>query len=91
MKRWMILLLCLLLVTAAGCGKETEETAETAAPVLTRELTALTYQNGTNALRLRLQEGQWQWADDPTFPLDQEKAGAIVAQLADLAELSRWR
>lgn len=88
MKRWILLFLCLLLVTAAGCGKEPEETTEAAAPILSQELTALTYQNGTNALRLRLAEGQWQWADDPTFPLDQEKAGAIVAQLAALAELA---
>lgn len=88
MKRWILLFLCLLLVMAAGCGKEAEETTEAAAPILSQELTALTYQNGTNALRLRLAEGQWQWADDPTFPLDQEKAGAIVAQLAALAELA---
>lgn len=89
MKRWMIVLLCLLLLTAAGCGK-TEEVVEDepAVAVSSEELTAVTYQNGTAALRLRREEERWLWADDPSFPLDQEMAQAIVDQLTELTVLT---
>ena len=66
---------------------EEEAAAEEAAGVITEEAaySALSYDNGTTALSFALDEnGQWTWADDPDFPLDDTTVTAMVDLLTSL-------
>lgn len=85
MKRFFtVALLALLALAVLGCGKkEVEEPPAPVAVTSGNEITALTYQNGDNALRFAKQDGAWVWVDDPTFPLDESCVTAILDQLAD--------
>ena len=88
MKRILaIVLLALLMLTAAGCGKkgQAEETAPAVAVAVTNEITALTYGSTDVTLRLAKEDDTWVWVDDPTFPLDQDSVTAILDQLNDPA------
>ena len=81
----------LLIVRAvkARSAQEAEEEAAAAeaAGVITEEAaySALSYDNGTTALSFALDEsGNWTWADDPDFPLDDTTVTAMVDLLTSL-------
>ena len=65
-----------------------EEAAQEAAGAITEPdaaYSALTYDNGSATLSFRLDEaGNWIWADDPEFPLDDTTVQTILGLLTDL-------
>ena len=66
---------------------EEEQAAQDAAQVITEEqtYTALTYDNGTATLSfVQDEEGNWVWADDADFPLDDATVTAILDLLSSL-------
>ena len=86
-----VLVIVLLLVRSAKerSAREAEEAAaaQEAAGVITEEAaySALTYDNGTATLSFALdEEGNWTWADDPEFPLDDTTVTAMVDLLTSL-------
>ena len=86
-----VLVIVLLLVRSAKerSAREAEEeaAAQEAAGVITEEAaySALTYDNGTATLSFALDEaGNWTWADDPEFPLDDTTVTAMVDLLTSL-------
>ena len=86
-----VLIAALLIVRAAkersARQAEEEAAAEEAAGVITEEAaySALSYDNGTTALSFALdEEGNWTWADDPEFPLDDTTVTAMVDLLTSL-------
>lgn len=98
-KKTLLLLVIILAVLAAALlvtrtlkarsAQEAEEAAaaEEAAGVITEEAaySSLTYDNGSATLSFALdEEGNWIWADDPEFPLDDSTVTAIVELLTGL-------
>ena len=86
-----VLIAALLIVRSAkersARQAEEEAAAEEAAGVITEEAaySALSYDNGTTALSFALdEEGNWTWADDPEFPLDDTTVTAMVDLLTSL-------
>ena len=75
------LLLALMLLALAGCGKK-EDHPQPEDPNVTQEEEAvpvhLVCSNGSITLRFSLEEGHWLWADDKTFPLDESYALALL-------------
>ena len=75
------LLLALMLLALAGCGKK-EDHPQPEDPNVTQEEGAvpvhLVCSNGSITLRFSLEEGHWLWADDKTFPLDESYALALL-------------
>ena len=71
------LLLALMLLALAGCGKK-EDHPQPEDPNVTQKEEAvpvhLVCSNGSITLRFSLEEGHWLWADDKTFPLDESYA-----------------
>ena len=63
---------------------QSEETETPAAPISTGEYTALTWNNGTTTLNFKKEGEQWLWADDTSFPLDDQIVTEIAAHLRDL-------
>ena len=88
----VVLLAAALLIIRAiktRSAQEAEEAAaaEEAASIITEEAaySSLTYDNGTTTLSFALdEEGNWTWADDPEFPLDDSTVTAIVNLLTSL-------
>lgn len=98
-KKTLIILLAIVVVLAAALvitlvlksrsAREAEEAAaaQEAAGVITEEeaYSSLTYDNGSTTLSFTLDEaGNWIWADDPDFPLDDSTVTAIVDLLTNL-------
>ena len=75
------LLLALMLLALAGCGKK-EDHPQPEDPNVTQEEEAvpvhLVCSNGSITLRFSLEEGHWLWADDKTFPLDESYALTLL-------------
>lgn len=98
-KKTLLVLLAVVVLLAAALliiraiktrsAQEAEEAAaaEEAASIITEEAaySSLTYDNGTTTLSFALdEEGNWTWADDPEFPLDDSTVTAIVNLLTSL-------
>lgn len=98
-KKTLLILLAVVVLLAAALliiraiktrsAQEAEEAAaaEEAASIITEEAaySSLTYDNGTTTLSFALdEEGNWTWADDPEFPLDDSTVTAIVNLLTSL-------
>ena len=82
-----VLLIVRTLKDRSARQAEEEAAAAEAAGVITEEAaySALSYDNGTTALSFALDEnGNWTWADDPEFPLDDSTVTAIVDLLTAL-------
>ena len=89
----VVLLVAALLVIRAVKQSAQEAAAEEAAAqeetgavtAADAAYTALSYDNGSTTLSFRLDEaGNWIWADDPEFPLDDSTVQGILALLTDL-------
>lgn len=84
------LLLALMLLALAGCGKK-EDHPQPEDPNVTREEGAvpvhLVCSNGSITLRFSLEEGHWLWADDKTFPLDESYALALLETVQGIESL----
>ena len=79
--------LLIVRVLKARSAQEAEAAAQEAAGVITEEAaySSLTYDNGSATLSFTLDEaGNWVWADDPDFPLDDSTVTAIVDLLTSL-------
>lgn len=78
--RLAALLLALMLLCACGDTAADTDGGEDVLTVPTAEgMTALTLHDGEVTLRLvRGEEEQWQWGDQPDFPLDQTAVAAIL-------------
>lgn len=84
MKRYIALLLAvLMLLCLTACGKKNNTAEDDAAPQI-EDLTELVYCDGSVVTRLALQDGRWHWVDDLTFPLDQDAVQALVDVLPSL-------
>ena len=91
------LLLALMLLALAGCGKK-EDHPQPEDPNVTQEEKAvpvhLVCSNGSITLRFSLEEGHWLWADDKTFPLDESYALALLEAVQGIESLPpagrRW-
>lgn len=92
----IILLLLVIVLVAIQAGKrssaqqaEEEAAAEEADSVITEAdaaYTALSYNNGSATLSFQLDEaGNWVWADDPEFPLNDTTVQNILQLLTNLA------
>lgn len=78
--RLAALLLALLLLCACGDTTATDDGEEVLTVPTAEGMTALTLYDGAVTLRLvRGEEEQWQWGDQPDFPLDQTAVAAILA------------
>lgn len=78
--RLAALLLALLLLCACGDTTATDEGEEVLTVPTAEGMTALTLYDGAVTLRLVRGEGEeWQWGDQPDFPLDQTAVAAILA------------
>ena len=84
------LLLALMLLALAGCGKK-EDHPQPEDPNVTQEEEAvpvhLVCSNGSITLRFSLEEGHWLWADDKTFPLDESYALALLETVQGIESL----
>ena len=84
------LLLALMLLALAGCGKK-EDHPQPEDPNVTQEEEAVTVHlvcsNGSITLRFSLEEGHWLWADDKTFPLDESYALALLETVQGIESL----
>ena len=84
------LLLALMLLALAGCGKK-EDHPQPEDPNVTQEEGAvpvhLVCSNGSITLRFSLEEGHWLWADDKTFPLDESYALALLETVQGIESL----
>lgn len=84
------LLLALMLLALAGCGKK-EDDPQPEDPNITQEEEAvpvhLVCSNGSITLRFALEEGHWLWADDKTFPLDESYALALLETVQGIESL----
>ena len=89
----VVLLVAALLVIRAVKQSAQEAAAEEAAAqeetgavtAADAAYTALSYDNGSTTLSFRLDEaGNWIWADDPEFPLDDTTVQTILGLLTDL-------
>ena len=84
------LLLALMLLALAGCGKK-EDHPQPEDPNVTQEEKAvpvhLVCSNGSITLRFSLEEGHWLWADDKTFPLDESYALALLETVQGIESL----
>lgn len=86
----LVAALLIVLGVRAQKAREAEEAAaqrEAAGGVITERhaYTALSYHNGSTTLSFAVDEsGQWTWADDPDFPLDDTVVTGIVEALAAL-------
>lgn len=101
MRRYLILLLLVVLALALliGCGRrksaEAAEDANTADPEANVSLALsdenvkfLKYCDGRITVRFSQDEtGTWRWVDEPTFPLNGEKVEELLAALAELAPI----
>lgn len=78
--RLAALLLALMLLCACGdTAADTDDGADTLTVPTAEGMTALTLYDGAVTLRLvRGEEEQWQWGDQPDFPLDQTAVAAIL-------------
>ncbi len=95
MKRFILLLLCLLLtLVLIGCGKAKEATDADAAdssmlansaqlPIT--EAGALEYDNGQITCRFRKDEDGWKWVDNEKFPLDESYVTEILTALETMS------
>lgn len=82
-----VLLIVRVLKARSAQEAEAEAAAQEAAGVITEEAaySSLTYDNGSATLSFTLDEnGNWVWADDPDFPLDDSTVTAIVDLLTSL-------
>lgn len=84
------LLLALMLLALASCGKK-EDHPQPEDPNVTQEEGAvpvhLVCSNGSITLRFSLEEGHWLWADDKTFPLDESYALALLETVQGIESL----
>ena len=84
------LLLALMLLALAGCGKK-EDHPQPEDPNVTQKEEAvpvhLVCSNGSITLRFSLEEGHWLWADDKTFPLDESYALALLETVQGIESL----
>lgn len=84
------LLLALMLLALAGCGKK-EDTSQPEDPNVTQEEAVpvrLVCSNGSATLRFSLEEdGHWLWADDKTFPLDESYALTLLETVQGIESL----
>lgn len=78
--RLAALLLALMLLCACGdTSADTDEGGDVLTVPTAEGMTALTLHDGEVTLRLvRGEEEQWQWGDQPDFPLDQTAVAAIL-------------
>ena len=95
MKRFILLLLCLLLTLALfGCGKAKEAADADAAdntmiansaqlPIT--EASALEYDNGQVTCRFRRDEDGWKWVDNEKFPLNESYVTEILTALETMS------
>lgn len=89
----ILLVLCIALLIVLGIryrqsrnAPEVEDT-EAGGSLLaaTDEYTALSYYNGSVTLSFALDDaGEWTWADDPSFPLDNTTVSAVLRELSTL-------
>ena len=87
----VVLVAILLIIKGVQSRQEEAEAAqaaeENAASLITEEhpYSSITYTNGSTTLSFTLAEdGTWQWADDPDFPLDQSNITSIVDLISGL-------
>lgn len=88
----VVVLVALLLIIRGVKDRKAQEEAdaaaeENAASLITEEhpYSSITYTNGSTTLSFTLAEdGTWQWADDPDFPLDQSNITSIVDLISGL-------
>lgn len=83
----VVLVLKLALRYRDARREKAEADARTEAGIITehRAFSALTYDNGSATLSFSLdEEGNWIWADDPDFPLDDTTVTAITDLLVSL-------
>lgn len=89
-KRIAALLLCALLVllSCIGCGKKNTTETLSDQELVSNETRSLVYKNGTYTLRFEKNaDGDWQWRDDTTLPLDQDKMQQLLDQVSALNTL----
>lgn len=94
MKRSTKMILLLMVVAALACSylavqnfsqKETVEAADVEYPLLSgAEVTAISWASGDENISLEQQDGAWTMADDAAFPVDQEKAADMAADIGSL-------
>ena len=88
----ILAILCAILLVVLGIRyRETRDTEQPDAPVLSTEaqnesfvFSELTYYNGSTTLSFsRNESGAWVWSDDPAFPLDDNTILAITDWLSN--------
>lgn len=81
MKKYIVIMAAVLLLTCTACGKK-QEPSDTldSQGLVTASTQEMIYKNSSYTLRFtKNTEGDWQWKDDTTLPLDQ----ALMQQLLD--------
>ena len=76
MKKYLLMLAAALVLVCTACGKETETDPGTLdqEELVTAATQELIYKNEKYTLRFKKNEqGDWQWRDDTSIPLDQER------------------
>lgn len=84
------LLLALMLLALAGCGKKEDHPQPEDPNVIQEEAVPvhLVCSNGSTTLRFSLEEdGHWLWADDKTFPLDESYALTLLETVQGIESL----
>lgn len=91
MKKYMLILAAVLLLACSACGKKQEPSDNTLGneELVTASTQEMIYKNSSYTLRFnKNEEGNWQWKDDTTLPLDQTLMQQLLDQVAALNTLT---
>ena len=90
MKKYIAILAAALLLTCTACGKK-QEPSDTldSQGLVTASTQEMIYKNSSYTLRFpKNEEGDWQWKDDTTLPLDQSLMQQLLDQVSALNTLT---
>ena len=91
MKKYLLMLAAALVLVCTACGKETETDPGTLdqEELVTAATQELIYKNQKYTLRFKKNEqGDWQWRDDTSIPLDQERMQLLLDEVGALNTLA---
>ena len=91
MKKYLLMLAAALVLVCTACGKETETDPGTLdqEELVTAATQELIYKNEKYTLRFKKNEqGDWQWRDDTSIPLDQERMQLLLDEVGALNTLA---